>query len=143
MPGSKSRDPLKPWCVGEACDVYWNETYEKTFLKSGNPKDAAKIEATLKSMYAEGGAENVPGGTERLNTNEGRYSVEGKKVRVWAFKSFQLRVYGVEGSVNGKRAFFATEVDPAKKKPKADPGALQRAAIRSVELNSKIKGGKI
>ncbi len=62
---------------------------------------------------------------------------------VWAFKHGQLRVYGVEGSVNGKRAFFASEVEPRKKQDGANQSQLKRAAERASELAKLINGAKL
>ncbi|MCR9129439.1 MAG: hypothetical protein NXI12_07955 [Alphaproteobacteria bacterium] len=139
-----NRDVSKPWCVGATCDVYWNESYENEFRsRRVEPKSAAKLQAVLTRMYCEHGPENIPGGSERLNRNEGRYLVGGKRLLVWAFKDFQLRVYGVEGSVHGKRAFFASEVEPRKKKDGADQAQLKRAAERAVELAGSVKGGSL
>ena len=141
MAKASDRDVTKPWRTGEACDVYWNSSYEKVFIsKKTDMKSAAKVQATLETMYCHQGPDDMPGGNERLNRNEGRHMVDGKKLMVWAFKHYQLRVYGVEGSVSGKRAFFASVVEPKKKKDGADRDQLKRAAELAAALASSVKG---
>lgn len=120
--------------------MFWNESYEKVFVKEGDPKDRAKIEASMKRMFAENGHRNMP--DNRFKAEKAR-SVGGKKVQVWAFKSYQLRVYGLMGSVHGKQAFFAVEVDPKKKRDKADPNALVRAAEKGIDFAASIVGSKV
>lgn len=139
-----TRDITKPWHSGPVCDVYWNESYEKDFESNKTEiKSAAKVVVTLRRMYCAHGPDNIAGGSERLNRNEGRHSIGGKRLMVWAFKHYQLRVYGVEGSVNGKRAFFASEVEPKKKKTGADQAQLKRAAERALSLAESIEGAKL
>lgn len=144
MAKANKRDVSEPWRVGATCDVYWNESYEKDFRsRKVEPKSAAKLQAVLTRMYCEHGPESIPGGSERLNRNEGRHSVGGKRLLVWAFKDFQLRVYGVEGSVQGKRAFFASEVEPRKKVHGADQAQLKRAAERAQALAESVEGASL
>lgn len=144
MAKANKRDVSKPWHVGAACDVYWNESYEDDFRsRKVEAKSAAKLQAVLTRMYCQYGPDNIPGGSERLNRNEGRHSVGGRKLMVWAFKDFQLRIYGVEGSVQGKRAFFASEVEPRKKKHGADPVQLKRAAERALHLAGSVEGASL
>lgn len=140
MVGGSSRNVQKPWHDGSHCNVYWDESFEKTFKKKGEPNDRAKIEASMKRRYAEHGPANIP---PTHFTSERAISVGGRKVQVWVFKSFQLRVYGVQGSVNGKRSFFAVEVDPKKKQNKADPKILERAAKKGVSFLETIPGAKV
>ena len=62
---------------------------------------------------------------------EGSYP-DGKtgKVAVFAFKPFQWRLYGVVCTVDGKKCFIGTKVDPEKKQDKADQELLKLAAVR-------------
>lgn len=54
-------------------------------------------------------------------------SVEVGNVKVWAFKAFQLRLYGVDWNDEGKRTFVVTEMD-VKKRNKANKDKLKQAA---------------
>jgi hypothetical protein len=53
---------------------------------------------------------------------------KGRQVPVYAFKSFQLRLYGGILTVDGKRCFVGVRVDSAKKSDKADQQLLRAAA---------------
>lgn len=58
----------------------------------------------------------------------------GKQVHVYAFKSFQLRLYGGILTVAGKRCFVGVRSDPAKKSDKANQQLLRLAASDIAEL---------
>jgi len=103
-------------------------------------KSRANIEATIREQYCLFGRVSS---NERWNNNEGRYTVKNKNLLVQAVKHFQTRVYGVEGSVDGKRAFFVSAIEPAKKKDKADRGALKRAANSAHQLAESISKAKV
>lgn len=134
------RDVQAPWHSGSLCNVYWNESYEKVFVRKGKPDDQAKIEATMRRMYCEHDHRNI---SEKKFKSQRAISVSGTKTMVWEFKSFQLRVYGVQGSVNKKKTFFATEVVPDKRDDKADPNVLKRAAEKGIDFAASIKAGKL
>lgn len=84
-------------------------------------RDQAKIEATMKDMYRT--LENPSISKKKFNLDEGRH--DGLQVR--AFKEFQSRVYGVQGSIRAKKTFFATNC-ATKKKNKADQNDLVKAS---------------
>jgi hypothetical protein len=99
-------------------------------------KARAKIEACMGKMYCQmERSDQVP--PTKLNRNEGRHGP--KKLLVQTFKSGQGRVYGVEGSIRGKRTFFAA-VAAIKKKPKADPKDLSKAAERVATVPDVVPG---
>lgn len=58
----------------------------------------------------------------------------GKQVHVYAFKSFQLRIYGGIITVAGKRCFVGVRWDPSKKSNKANQQLLRLAADDIAEL---------
>lgn len=58
----------------------------------------------------------------------------GRQVPVYAFKSFQWRLYGGILTVNGKRCFVGVRIDPSKKKDKADQQLLRAAANDIADL---------
>lgn len=101
-------------------------------------KDRAKIYACMSEMYCTmEDVSQIP--TGKLNRNENRHGPKNRLVQ--AFKSYQCRVYGVEGSIQGKRAFFAS-CAIIKKDNKADRDTLKRAAER-VDSVSQIKGAEV
>lgn len=55
----------------------------------------------------------------------------GGRVHLFEFKAFQWRLYGVLRNFRGGRAFLGIEVDPDKKKDKADQALLARCAKAS------------
>jgi hypothetical protein len=52
----------------------------------------------------------------------------GTRIGIWAFKSRHVRVYGAEVPLGGATVFICSEIDTAKKRQKANPGYIQRAA---------------
>ena len=87
--------------------------------------DRAKVLACMSQMFCE--LEDVGQiSNKKFNANEGRHK-NGPLIQ--AFKSSQLRVYGATGSVNRKRAFFASHA-LIKKDEKLDPSARERATNR-------------
>lgn len=109
-------------------------------LEKVDPRDRAKIVATIKKQYVENG----PGGIsiQKLNTNEGRHRVGKGEKMLWAFKGHQARLYGVEGNCGGKRAFFGTHA-AVKKTDRADPNALTRAAERVLDFVDRIPSASV
>lgn len=137
---TKSRNYAEPLYGGPEAIVFWNGCLEKMKKdKKVQTKDLQKVMSTMSRMYCRHGPANIP--VERLN-NEGRHKVGHQRVGVMAFKSFQLRVYGAQGSVNGQRAFFATEYD-VKKENEANPAKLVSAAQKAVEFTRDIPGAEL
>jgi hypothetical protein len=61
---------------------------------------------------------------------EGNYKDgHGKTVAIWTFKPTAWRLYGAVLKVNGKKAFVGVEVDPSKKRDKANKKLLESAAL--------------
>jgi hypothetical protein len=113
-------DVWEMFCDGPVASVWMNKQCLTAFLALPL-RDRAKIQATMEQMYC--AMENVSIPPKKLNFNEGRHD----GLQVWAFKEKQSRVYGVQGSINAKRTFFATNV-AVKKTRKADPGDLAKAS---------------
>lgn len=61
---------------------------------------------------------------EMYNGNEGR---SPDNIMLHAFKAFKIRLYGFVRSVGDLKTFIVVDVDPAKKRDKADPNILKRA----------------
>ncbi|RYZ72544.1 MAG: hypothetical protein EOP09_03065 [Proteobacteria bacterium] len=102
------------------------------------PVDAkATIRATMKQKFCKFEDDGAIPPT-KLNS-EGRHG--SKKIQLWAFKGPGGRVYGAKGTLNGKRAFFATNA-AKKKKQKADQNDLDRAITRLADI-AKIPGAEL
>ncbi len=88
--------------------------------------------------YADGGAEALP--KSKFNGQEGWFpsSKAQNKIRLEAFKPWQLRAYGFCRSYHGAQAFFITGVDPAKKRDRANQNILTAAGKLAAELNKVI-----
>ena len=90
--------------------------------------------------YADDGPKYLSGAKFRLN--EGRHSYGkgfsgGALVQAFADNSGGIRVYGCSEMVRGRRLFICTEMDANKKRRKADPAKLRRAAQVLVLLSQK------
>jgi hypothetical protein len=99
-------------------------------------RDQAKIEATMKDFYCSMENASIP--KKRLNLNEGRHD----RFLVQAFKADQSRVYGVAGSIDGKKSFFATNA-ATKKTNKADPSELTKAGRLAKNVGALVNGAKV
>lgn len=132
-----SRIEWTEFCSGPNSSVWIHERCKKE-IDDIPQKDRAKIQACMEEMYCTmESVGNIP--KSKFNRNEGRHGSEKRLVQ--AFKSFQGRVYGVEGSIDGKRTFFASTAE-IKKDNRADPAVLKRAAER-ISSVSEIKGAEV
>lgn len=61
------------------------------------------------------------------------------KVRVEAFKPWQLRAYGFCRSFNGRPTFFITSVDRAKKQDDANDAILAAAGKEALRVDGELK----
>jgi hypothetical protein len=135
---SEARADDEVWekfCDGPVASIWMNKQCLAAFL-SLPLRDRAKIQATMEQMYCT--MENVSIPLKKLNRNEGRHG----GLQVWAFKEKQSRVYGVQGSINAKRTFFATNV-AVKKSQKADPEELSKASRLAKKANWLVAGAKV
>lgn len=90
--------------------------------------------------YAEDGRKNLHDPVFKFQGRLSDGSGSSKKVAVYAFKAWKLRVYGVETSYDGKTVFVCTEIDITKKQDKADQNKLKRAATNFGVLLAKSTG---
>lgn len=135
---SEARADDEAWemfCDGPVASVWMNKQCLEAFLTLPL-RDRAKIQATMEEMYCTMENGSIP--PKRLNYDEGRHD----GLKVWAFKEKQSRVYGVQGSIKGKRTFFATNV-AVKKAQKADPGDLTKAGRVAKKVNKLVAGAKV
>jgi hypothetical protein len=115
----------------------WIHSKCRKELTDLDAKDRAKIEACMELMYCTfESPQDIP--PKKFNRNEGRH---GNRL-LQAFTEYQGRVYGAEGSINGKRTFFASYA-AVKKKNKADPAVLKRAAERLGGVTDHVSGAVV
>lgn len=77
----------------------------------------------------------------KLNGNEGWFPSDRApgKVRLQAFKPWQLRAYGFCRDVNGQATFIITGIDCSKKRDKANQAKLNAAGTEAFETNKLFK----
>lgn len=110
------------WLFGEAWDEY-QELHKK------NDQTSIREAASLK-RYFERFAEHGPKGlSEQMFKPQDRRKVGGgNEVLIHEFKAYQFRIYGVVCTYKGRRCFLGTACDASKKKDKANPQKLNKAA---------------
>lgn len=115
------------WLFGEALEEY-EALLRRTDATSR--KSAAQI-----PRYFGRFAQGQPLGDQMFKPL-GRFKTgSGKEVQVHEFKSYQFRIYGVIRQHGGKRSYVGTACDPSKKKDKADPAKMKKAAEASEEVS--------
>jgi hypothetical protein len=121
---------------GEHADVFLfgeaKEEYEA--LEQRNDQTSMREYRTISryfQRYADMGAQHLD---DTAFKKQDRRSSGGTTVMIFEFKAYQFRVYGCVGERNGKRCFRGTACDPSKKKNKADPKKLQKAADEYVRI---------
>lgn len=120
-------DDLVEVCSGKRFRVLMTKNVQRS-LKKADTAQLARCQRWMKKFCDDGFDFLTP---EQLK-HEGKFSVGDKKgthAAIYAFKSWQLRVYG---AVIGD-CFVATEVDVAKKQNEADRDKLEAAARKLAE----------
>lgn len=107
-------------------------------INKSRGEQKAGLEALIAQYMAEGPA-SLP--RTKFNGDEGWFpsARAQNKIRLEAFKAWQLRAYGFCRSYNGSTWFFIVAVDPSKKKDKADSSILNAAGREAVRLNDEIE----
>lgn len=96
----------------------------KEFRKVAS-KDKAKLLSWMKIWTSDrDGAIS----TQRFKSQESFTDGQGRRVQVWAFKSYQARLYGFIRRIEAKETFLVTAADASKKDDEADPARLQKAS---------------
>ena len=118
---------------GQYCAVYWTvavrDELEKLSKNKNKRKFLSRCERHMELLSSHGPKDL---NAEKFK-NEGQFTLQRhskKQIAVYAFKAYQLRIYG--GFVAGR--FICTEVDLAKKQNKADRGKLRSAADKLGEF---------
>lgn len=120
-------DELIEVCSGKKFRVMMTTSVAKQFGKV-DAKERARCQKWMK-FFADEGFDLLD---DQKLKHEGKFSSghkSGTKVPIWAFKAWQLRVYG---SLVGGNVFVATEIDPRKQQNAADQGKLEAAAKKIV-----------
>lgn len=105
----------------------------KSAFKRADARARGRIERYMK-WFATLGQEELHSEAFKF---EGRFPESPgsqKKVAIYAFKGWKVRIYGTVEEVNGIRTFVGTEIDVSKKQNKANRTLMLRAAIRVGEL---------
>lgn len=111
LPGAFATIAMLPHVVEE-----WNRFREK---------ERGRVERAMKN-YAAG--RKLPREQFRFESREKVGDERGTTVGVWTFKGWQIRVYGIELRWGATNYFVCSEIDTDKKRDKADPACLRRAA---------------
>lgn len=101
-------------------------------------KAKAEQRAELDEIFARFVASGIAGiPRSKFNAQEGWYPSDKApgKIRLQAFKPWQLRAYGFMRSVQGRPCFVITGVDCSKKSDKAKPAVLKAAGAEAVSVN--------
>ncbi|KAB2708307.1 hypothetical protein [Brucella intermedia] len=118
---------LKLICKGRHCKVFFTRQVDKQFAKA-DANQRARIRKWMQ-FFADDGHELLDTGKFK---HEGKFSTgqrNGTTVSIWAFKAWQVRVYGGH-DVNGD--FVATEFD-IKQQDAANREKLELAAKKLAE----------
>lgn len=93
----------------------------------------------LLERFAKGGPQALP--RTKLNGNEGWFPSEkaAGKVRLQAFKPWQLRAYGFVRGINGKPTFIITGADCSKKQDRANQKILKAAGTEAFMVEQQFK----
>lgn len=130
----------KPWCAQlDDYAVAAESGNRRVVVAKGLAKDFKKIatkdQAQLR-RWMEIWTNDRDGAisTERFKSQDSFTDDKGRKVQIWAFKSYQARIYGFIRTVEGKETFLAGAIDPSKKNDNADKNNLKRAKTEAFRV---------
>ena len=118
------RDGYSKVAFGDYCEIWMSDDALGVY-RNAPPNDRARAERIMDTLCTEG-PENL---TPKQFNREGRHpngKPDGKKMAVFAIKSYQLRVYG--GWVRGALLVFECPEATIKKQKTADQNQLKRVA---------------
>jgi hypothetical protein len=136
----ESEEDWQKLCEGPNGEIWIHKSCLKEIKKINQQRMWAKVRAHMTDRFCE--LESLDDLTKEQFNSEGRQSVNGKKVLLYAFKSYQLRVYGCLGSINGSRAFSAA-VAVQKKTDELDDKDAKRTADRLAGVEGAIKSSAV
>jgi hypothetical protein len=122
---------------GVLCCVVIKRSVRKEIMKKATKEKQAGLEDVIQH-YAAGGPQGIP--PAKFAGDEGWFpSKKDKRIRLEAFKPWQLRAYGFCEEFNGRQTFFITGVDTRKKQFKADQEILEAAGKEAVRIHDLLK----
>jgi hypothetical protein len=123
---------------GATHNVAIRGSVQKELEKAASAEQRAGL-TDIVTRYAKGGPSNIP--RSKYNGQEGWFPSDKApgKIRLEAFKPWQLRAYGFCRQFNGRPTFFITGVDASKKQNKARPNILNAAGAEAVKVNDLLK----
>lgn len=129
-------DPSVVKARGAYADVHLFGEAMEEFEALGPKTDEKSVQKHRHiSRYFERFAELGPTSlNDKMFKKQQRINSRGTDVLIHEFKAHQFRIYGVVCEFNGKRCFLGFSCDPDKKKDKADPKKLQKAADEYVRI---------
>ena len=116
---------------GDRADISLTPKVFKEFKKAKEDMRAAVLR-TMRAYACNGQVMNK----ERYR-KETTLTIQKKtrhSITVFAFKAFQLRVYGGDCQISGRRTWVGTGIDICKKKDKTAPERLKAAAEKLAEV---------
>jgi len=97
-------------------------------LEKLGAEQRATMRAHFDAYADDGGSGGFPDTQYKFESREETGGTPSWKVAIYCFKAWQARIYGAEVTLNAKRIWIGTEIDPAKKRNAADMDNLRRAA---------------
>ncbi|MER9869272.1 hypothetical protein NKJ35_19205 [Mesorhizobium sp. M0136] len=121
-----SGDYADVWLFGEA-----RREYEALLTRTD---ETSRKSAVQLPRYFGRYAENQPLGDQMFKPLGRFKGASGNDVQIYEFKSWQFRIYGVVRLFRGKRCFLGIACDPSKKKNRADPAKMKKAAAEAEDI---------
>ena len=121
-------DSFQKVAEGEYCEVWLHKNVVKV-IRDAPAGDRARAGSILERL-AESGPDNLH---DKQFKFEGRYSVDHRRIAVYAVKAYQLRVLG--GWEEGPSRKFVCPEATIKQQKKADRNQLERVAIKVGEYH--------
>jgi hypothetical protein len=124
---------------GVKYDVVTSAKVKAELRKKASREQMAGLEALMKK-YAESGPQGLP--RTKFSGDEGWFPSKkaAGKIRLEAFKPWQLRAYGFCCEFDGRPTFFVTGLDPSKKQDDANQNILAAAGREAVRVNELLQG---
>lgn len=119
-------------------DVMIKTTVKNEILEKADEKQRAELEELI-ARFCSGGPTGIP--RTKLNGQEGWFPSERApgKVRLQAFKPWQLRAYGFIKSANGRPTYVITGVDCSKKSDRAKQSVVRSAGSEAYRVSKEIQ----